>query len=62
MSAEEPRWLVTCSYGWTSDFSQRWHAESVAKVHPRLGEPGTEHTVTIEGPTDAAGGEQLRLT
>jgi hypothetical protein len=57
-----PRWLLTCSCGWTSAFSQRWHAESVAKLHPRLGEPGIEHTVTIEEPsTDPAGGTQLPL-
>jgi hypothetical protein len=57
-----PRWLLTCSCGWTSAFSQRWHAESVAKLHPRLGEPGIEHTVTIEEPpADAAGGTQLPL-
>jgi hypothetical protein len=43
-------WVVTCSCGWTSDFSQRWHAESVAKLHPRLGEASIAHTVTIEGP------------
>jgi hypothetical protein len=58
----KPRWRITCSCGWTSEFSQRWHAESVAKLHPKLGAPGTEHTVTIEPPTDAAGGEQLTLT
>ena len=60
---EKPRWLVTCSCGWTSDFSHRWHAESVAKLHPKLGEAGTEHTSTVEGPpTDSPGGEQLTLT
>jgi hypothetical protein len=54
--------LLTCSCGWTSAFSQRWHAESVAKLHPRLGEPGIEHSVTIEEPpTDPAGGTQLPL-
>lgn len=59
---EKPRWLVTCSCGWTSDFFQRWHAESVAKLHPKLGEPGTEHTVTIEKPpADAPSGQQLPL-
>jgi hypothetical protein len=57
-----PRWLVTCSCGWTSEFSQRRHAESVAKLHPRLGEPGTEHTVTIEGPpAEGSAGPQLPL-
>jgi hypothetical protein len=58
----QPRWLLTCSCGWTSAFSQRWHAESVAKLHPRLGEPGIEHTVTIEESSiDPAGGTQLLL-
>ena len=57
------RWRITCSCGWTSDFSQRWHAESVAKLHPRLGEPGAEHTVTIEEPpVDSQPGDQLTLT
>ena len=58
-----PRWFVTCSCGWTSEFSQRWHAESVAKLHPKLGEAGIAHTVTIEGPpADPSSGEQLTLT
>jgi|HubBroStandDraft_6_1064221.scaffolds.fasta_scaffold1608587_2 hypothetical protein len=57
-----PRWLVTCSCGWTSEFSQRRHAESVAKLHPKLGEPGIEHTVTIEEPPrDPPPGAQLTL-
>ncbi len=35
-------------------------AESAAKLHPRLGEPGTEQTVTIaEPPADPSGGTQL---
>jgi hypothetical protein len=55
-------WVVTCSCGWTSDLSQRWAAESVAKPHPRLGKPGTEHAITVEEPpADAAGGTQLPL-
>jgi hypothetical protein len=46
----------------SEQFRPRWHAESVAKLHPRLGEPGIEHTVTIgEPPTDPAGGTQLPL-
>jgi hypothetical protein len=54
--------VVTCSCGWTSEFSQRWAAESAAKLHPRLGEPDVEHTVTIEEPpADAPGGTQLPL-
>jgi hypothetical protein len=55
-------WVVTCSCGWTSDFSQRWHAESVAKLHPRLGEASVAHTVTIEGPpVEGSYGPQLPL-
>ena len=57
-----PRWLLTCSCGWTSDFSQRWHAESAAKLHPKLGKPRTAHTVTIEEPSaDPPAGQQLTL-
>jgi len=62
MSVEEPSWLVTCSCGWSSDFSQRWHAESVAKLHPKLGEANVAHTVTIEGPpAEGSDGPQLPL-
>jgi hypothetical protein len=61
-STVRPQWLVTCSCGWTSEFSQRWAAESAAKLHPKLGEPDTAHVVTIENPsTDRAGGGQLPL-
>ena len=36
--------------------------ESVAKLHPRLSPPGTQHTLTIEEPpADARSGEQLTL-
>jgi len=31
-----PRWLVTCSCGWTRECSSEWAAQSGAKVHPRL--------------------------
>jgi hypothetical protein len=43
----EPRWFLTCSCGWTRECSSQWAAESVAKLHPKLGEPGTAHTVRI---------------
>jgi hypothetical protein len=34
----------------------------VAKLHPKLGKPGTEHTITVEvPPIDSSGGEQLPL-
>ncbi len=45
-------WLVTCSCGWTRECSSRWAAESVTKLHPKLSPPGTDHTLTIEGPPD----------
>jgi hypothetical protein len=36
--------------------------ESAAKLHPKLGKPGTEHTITVkEPPADAAAGPQLPL-
>jgi hypothetical protein len=55
-------WVVTCSCGWTSEFSQRWAAESAAKLHPKLGKPGTEHTTTVAEPlADSPGGDQLPL-
>jgi hypothetical protein len=38
-------------------------AESLAKQHPRLGGPGTQHTITIEEPpAHPPGGQQLPLT
>ena len=63
MTEPRPRWLLTCSCGWTSEFSQRWAAESAAKLHPKLGEAGIAHTVTVEEPTtDSQPGDQLTLT
>jgi hypothetical protein len=56
-------WLVTCSCGWTRECVSRWAAESVAKLHPRLSSPGTEHTLTIEEPpAEARGQGELALT
>jgi len=55
-------WVVTCSCGWTSEFSQRWAAESAAKLHPKLGASGTEHTITVAEPlADSPGGDLLPL-
>jgi hypothetical protein len=48
----KPRWFLTCSCRWTRECSSRWAAESVAKLHPKLGDPGTEHTITIEESPD----------
>jgi hypothetical protein len=39
---------VTCSCGWTSDFSQRWAAESAAKLHLKIGDTSIAHAVTLE--------------
>ncbi len=55
-------WLVTCSCGCTRECSSRWAAECVAKLHPGLSVPGTQHTLTIEEPPNDALGEQLTLT
>ena len=49
MTEPRSRWCIRCSCGWTSDFSQRWAAESAAKLHPKLGASGTEHIITIRG-------------
>jgi hypothetical protein len=46
----KPLWLIICSCGWIRECSSQWAAESVAKLHPKLGTPGTEHTITIEEP------------
>ncbi len=50
-------WLLTCSCGWTTALSSQWAAESAAKLHPKLGEPATEHTVRIESPPDQTHGQ-----
>jgi len=56
------RRLVTCSCGWSRECISRWAAESVAKLHPRLSVPGTQHTITIDEPSaDPAPGTQLPL-
>ncbi len=54
-------WLLTCSCGWTREFSQRWAAESAAKLHPKLSAPGIEHTIMIEGPTNPDAPRQPKL-
>jgi hypothetical protein len=61
--SEQLRWLVTCSCSWTRGAWSRWAAESMAKLHPKLSAPGTEHTITIEEPSAAAPpGTQIPLT
>ena len=63
MSEPGPRWLVTCSCGWSRECISRWAAESVAQLHPRLSAPGSEHTTAIEEPSAAAPpGTQIPLT
>ncbi len=57
MDERKPEWLVTCSCGWGRECSSRWAAESAAKLHPRLSEPGSEHTLTIEGPPNEERGQ-----
>jgi hypothetical protein len=52
MTESNPSWLITCSCGWTREFSQRWAAESGARLHPMLGAPGATHIVRIEPPPD----------
>jgi len=47
-------WLLTCSCGWTRECSSQWAAENVAKLHPKLGEAGTAHTVRVEEPPGRA--------
>jgi hypothetical protein len=64
MPDKKPRWVVTCSCGWIREVSSAWAATAIFRVHARhLGDPGIEHTITIEEPpTDSPGGEQLPLT
>jgi len=50
-------WLVSCSCGWTRDCSSRWAAESVVKLHPKLSQPSTTHTLTIEAPAEEGSGQ-----
>jgi hypothetical protein len=53
---------VSC--GWTREASSAWAATAIFRLHVRhLGDPGIEHTITIEEPpTDPAPGTQLPLT
>ena len=50
-----------CDGGWTRECSSRWAAESAAKQHPKLAEPGTEHTIAIEEPPNPDAGRQPEL-
>ncbi len=63
MSEPGPRWFLTCSCGWSRECISGWAAERVAKLHPRLSVPGTQHTITNEEPlADAPPSTQLPLT
>ena len=64
MTEAKPRWLVTCACGWSRECISRWAAGSVAKLHPRLSVPGTQHTIAIEEQPnpDARGQSDLPLT
>jgi hypothetical protein len=48
---KKPCWFVTCSCGWTREVSSAWAASAIFRLHARhLGDPGIEHTITIEEP------------
>lgn len=56
------RWLVVCSRGWTREVVSEWAAESISKLHPKLGRTGIEHVTRVEAPDGAVGESQLPLT
>jgi hypothetical protein len=59
--APVPASVVTCSRGWTQEYSQRWAAKSVSKLHQKLGASDTAHTITIEQlPADPQPGSSSR--
>jgi hypothetical protein len=64
MPDKKPRWLVTCSCGWTREASSAWAATALFRLHAQhLSDPGIEHTITIEEPpVEAPPGTQLPLT
>jgi hypothetical protein len=61
MTAAKPRWLVVCSCGWTREAASEWAAESISKLHPKLGHTGIEHVTRVETPDEAVGESQLPL-
>jgi len=61
-STGKPRWLVTCSCGWTRETISEWAARSVSKPHPQIAPMDVAHVTRVEGPDDSAGGQQLTLT
>jgi hypothetical protein len=47
----------------TTALSSRWAAESVAKLHPKLGGSTAAHTVRVEASSDQVSGQpELPLT
>ena len=58
---DKPRWLVTCSCGWTRDAISEWAAKSISKLHRQLGQAGVPHVTRAEGPDESAE-RQLSLT
>jgi len=57
----KPRWLVLCSCGWGRECVSEWAAESVSKLHKKLGAVGVEHTTHVDAPAaeGSSRGEQL---
>ncbi len=63
MRSSKRHWRVTCSCGWDRECVSRWAAESVAKLHPKLGASDAIHTVHAEAPSDQMPGQpDLPLT
>jgi hypothetical protein len=56
-------WLVFCSCGWEREAVSEWAAQSVSKLHPQLAAMDVAHVTHVEGPDQAASGDQqLTLT
>jgi hypothetical protein len=55
-------WLVICSCGWERECFSEWSAESVARLHPKLGEMGLKHDIRVEAPQGFKDDGQLPLT
>jgi hypothetical protein len=55
-------WLVTCSCGWERQAVSEWAAKSLCRLHPQLAAMDVAHVTRVEGPDQAASGDQLTLT
>ena len=62
MIEAKPRWLVTCSCGWTREASSEWAAKSIGKLHPQLAPVGVAHVIRIERSDQSGTAQQLALT